>query len=349
MKIRELNEDEISKWDELVENSDDSWLFHLHAWGELIDDVFGSATYYLVAEDGNELIGVFPVTLRKKSCLKWFDSGSYGYGGFAFSPNLNEQQKKEVSTLLLAYTRELAKRNDAAWLRIRLPPLAASQLPPKRPDSNPLIEYGFQDIPSYGFMVSLENPIDSLWDNLGNKTRNIIRKAEKNGVEVSEADSRFSVDDYYALHLETCKRTGAAPFPKAYYESIAERFGKKGRQHFFIARKGSNVLAALSVGSYKSGVHYWSGASKSEALKLGCNDLLQWSAIKWAKENGYRWYDNGDVHPFSKNKKLQGIYKFKGSFGGVLTKYYKGILVYSPLKKLIADIGKKVLGNGTEL
>ena len=42
------------------------------------------------------------------------------------------------------------------------------------------------------------------------------------------------------------------------------------------------------------------------------NYLLQWSAIKWAKENGYRMYDFWGIS--ENNSKWQGITRFKKGF-----------------------------------
>ena len=42
---------------------------------------------------------------------------------------------------------------------------------------------------------------------------------------------------------------------------------------------------------FKETVIFWRGVSIDNALTLGANNFLYWSAIQWSKDNGYKIFD----------------------------------------------------------
>ena len=54
-----------ARWDEFVEASSEGTFFHLSGWRSVIETAFRHRTFYLLAERGNMVVGVLPLTLVK--------------------------------------------------------------------------------------------------------------------------------------------------------------------------------------------------------------------------------------------------------------------------------------------
>ncbi|MGC9114294.1 MAG: peptidoglycan bridge formation glycyltransferase FemA/FemB family protein [Candidatus Micrarchaeia archaeon] len=154
-----------------------------------------------------------------------------GYGGPAAVNSCHEKQN--VWSALLEKADEIALEQKADWFKVALPPLARAYLPTSGQIINPLILRGFADIPSFGYMVDLAKSEETLWNNLGNKTRNLIRKAEKEKISVRKSTEKNDLATFYRLHKENRKNTGAKPLPYSYFEEIWAKFVTKGLANFF--------------------------------------------------------------------------------------------------------------------
>ena len=65
MEIINLDNSNTPKWAEYVEKHPNSTFYHRHEWKEVIEKSFGHKTYYLMAFDNNEVIGILPMVHLK--------------------------------------------------------------------------------------------------------------------------------------------------------------------------------------------------------------------------------------------------------------------------------------------
>ena len=61
MKISELNEDKRPFWDNFVQHHPHSLPQHLSGWQEVIQNVYGYQTRYLLAEEAGKIVGILPL------------------------------------------------------------------------------------------------------------------------------------------------------------------------------------------------------------------------------------------------------------------------------------------------
>ncbi|MEM5782612.1 MAG: GNAT family N-acetyltransferase [Candidatus Aenigmatarchaeota archaeon] len=346
MQIVESTEKFRNEWDRVVLNSNDAWLFHLYDWQKCAEEVWGFKNHsFIVKSDTGETLGIFPLYFKKWKIfglldLKLFYSSVMGTGGPALVSNVLIENRKKVLDYIFKYVDRLAEEKNVDWIQVELPPLAPANLPPLRENVNPLLFHGFKDISTTSYILWLDKSIDELWANLDKKCRNAVRKAEKRGVKITKAQSLSDIKEYYNIHIENYKRTGAKPHPFKYFEFIWEVFGKKGIANFFFAEHEGEKIAALNVGVFKKSAIYWTGCSRTDYLNLRPNNILQWYAIKWAKEQGCKWYEIGEAFPGTQNRKLAGLTMFKGSFGGEIYYFYKGLKVYHKHKRILYEFYK---------
>lgn len=120
-------------------------------------------------------------------------------------------------------------------------------------------------------------------------TRRHIRTAIKSGVTVRTGGP----EDLGVLQSQlaaTARRQGFDPYPPAYYRRLWDAFGVTRQARLLVVEhEGAPVAAALLIAFgdtvlYKIGG--WGGGSAR-----GANELMHYTAMCWAREQGFRYYD----------------------------------------------------------
>ncbi len=153
-------------------------------------------------------------------------------------------------------------------------------------------------------------------------TRNLIRRAERDGVTVrASKDATKDLKHFLLLHEETRKRHGFTPYSDAFFTSQVERFGKRKECTLYLAEYQEKVISA-SIHMHCFGeTSYHHGASDSEHSKIPASYLLQWTAICDALKRGDRIYNFWGIAPITPHPiphPFSGVTLFKTGFGGTV-------------------------------
>jgi len=329
MEIEECAQIDAGQWDAAVAASDDAWLFHTAAWLEMTASVWPLENRYFAARQNGRIVGGFPLQadrptrwLRPRSAY----STKMGCSGPFVTRDLTGKGRRRVLQALNDAVLQWARSGRIESLCCWLPPLAAANLGNLR-GVNPLALLGWEDVSTHTRIVDLSRPESELWSDLSEDARYNIRKAESAGYRVERAQWPQMLDEYYRVHVETYRRTGVPPHPRAYFQGIAERIAAGGHAVLWVCldRQGGPV-AFHNCGRFAGGAVYWTGCSRSEHLEQGVNYLLVWHALRGAKADGVQAYDIGEVFPGAAGGKLHGLSVFKSKFGGQLYRLYRGEL-----------------------
>jgi lipid II:glycine glycyltransferase (peptidoglycan interpeptide bridge formation enzyme) len=182
------------------------------------------------------------------------------------------------------------------------------------------------------------------------KTRYNIRLAEKKGVTVRQG-SAAQVAIFHQLALITATRDSFGVHSFDYYQAAYTLFAPD-RCALLMAEFEGQPLAALMVFRQAQKAYYFYGASSNEYRNLMAPYLLQWAAIRWAKNQGCTHYDLWgipDADPASleaeferRNDGLWGVYRFKRGFGGQWLQSVGAYdYVYNPLLYQIYRLRRK--------
>jgi lipid II:glycine glycyltransferase (peptidoglycan interpeptide bridge formation enzyme) len=148
------------------------------------------------------------------------------------------------------------------------------------------------------------------------KTRYNIRLAERRGVEIRHGDES-GLEVFYRLYHHTAQRDGFLIRPAAYYLDVWTQFLRAGRAHLLLADVEGELTAGLMLFHFGRTAWYMYGASSNRHRKLMPNHLLQWQAMRLAKELACTRYDMwGAPDHFSEQDSMWGVYRFKVGFGG---------------------------------
>ncbi len=148
------------------------------------------------------------------------------------------------------------------------------------------------------------------------KWRYNIRLAEKKGVKV-EAGTQDTLNTIYEMYAETSARDGFLIRLLSYYREVWETMLRAEQAKIFLARVGDETVAGLILFLFGKRAWYFYGASRNTHRDLMPNHLLQWEAMRWAKQQGCTEYDFwGAPDVLEERASMYGVYKFKMGFGG---------------------------------
>lgn len=164
-------------------------------------------------------------------------------------------------------------------------------------------------------------------------TRNLIRRAEKEGVEIISGTSSELINEFLKLYKKTSKKHNFVPFSDEYIYEEIKNFN--GNARIYLAKWQNKILSSAVIVFYGHSAFYHHGANSLENNKIPAAYLLQWQVIKDAKEDGKKYYNFWGIAKDELNKKPRiqiknllrgkhpwhGLTFFKKGFGGYKTDY----------------------------
>ena len=197
------------------------------------------------------------------------------------------------------------------------------------------LKKNFVDIqPPDTSIIDLTLSEDEILSNMHSKWRYNIRLSEKKGVVIhkytrNDVNLSKKIDRFYELTKETNARDGNSSHAKSYYLDLISRSAKNLESNnaedkesplitLYIAEHEGEEIASIMTLFSKDEAIYLYGASSNHKRNLMPNHLLQWTAIKDAKNYGSKCYDFYGMSPEGKDEKhpMHGLYMFKSNFGG---------------------------------
>jgi len=150
------------------------------------------------------------------------------------------------------------------------------------------------------------------------KTRYNVRLASRRGVKVRQG-GMGDLDMLYRIYAETSLRDGFAIRDREYYRMVWGTFIEAGLAQPLIAEVESEAVAAVIPFRFHKTVYYLYGMSRGLHREKMPNHLLQWEAIRWAKQHGCTSYDFwGAPDNLDPEDRMYGVYRFKEGFGAQL-------------------------------
>jgi CelD/BcsL family acetyltransferase involved in cellulose biosynthesis len=149
-------------------------------------------------------------------------------------------------------------------------------------------------------------------------TRRAIRRAERRGVTCDVGRSQELLRDFYTLHVMTRRRHGAPIQPLLWFRQLAQCFGDD--LTIYVARRDEQILAAILTLRHKNTLVYKYGGSDRLYKSDGAMPLLFWRAIQDAHAAGVEELDLG-----RSDVENRGLVAFKDHFGARRTRlcYYR--------------------------
>lgn len=290
-----------SEWDSIVRSFSDYDVYYLSGYVKAFM-IHGDGDPFLLYYEGNGLKAIYVYMRRPTAIESVYDSVTpYGYGGVLFEGDTSDENKAAFWKEYLA-TMEQEHIVDNF---VRYHPVLRNAVPMK-PISN-VIDLGKT------IAIDLASP-DLIWENIHSKNRNMIRKAEKNGIVIEHGQGMDLFEKFIEIYNATMNKDHAEEyyyFKLSFYESIHEDLNDN--YELFYAKLEDKIIA-MSIMIFANGrMNYHLSGSDIEYRNLAPSNLLLYKAALWGCEQGFKTFHlGGGVGSGEDN-----LYKFKAAFNKV--------------------------------
>jgi lipid II:glycine glycyltransferase (peptidoglycan interpeptide bridge formation enzyme) len=198
--------------------------------------------------------------------------------------------------------------------------------------------YRFED--HLNFLIDLTQAESKLWSNIRSNARRNVRKAEAEGVEVSEIVDRAEMPSVYAV-LKAVYRRIQVPLPdESLFSAAFDTLRPKGMMRVLVARAGEQAIGALTLLIHRGVMLYWYTGTLREHSALRPADLLVWRALQLGAASGCTLFDFGGG---GRAGEAYGVRDFKAKYGGELVNFGRNICVHAPLRLAVSQAGYQVM------
>ena len=296
--IRIFSIEERNEWDEIVRSFAEYDVYYLSGYVRAFE-IHGDGEPQMFYYEDNGLRGMYVYMKRKTAIDGVYDSITpYGYGGFLLEGNQSEENLKERWA---AYVQKMKELNIVDNF-VRYHPVLANAVPMKV----------CSDVIDLGKTVAMDLTSEEvIWTNIHSKNRNMIRKAEKNGIEIKHGQGLELFDEFIKIYNATMDKDNAEEyyyFKPEFYHSIHEDL-KNNYEMFWAEYEGK--IIAMSIMIFANGrLNYHLSGSDIEYRNLAPSNLLLYKAALWGCEKGMKTFHlGGGVGSGEDN-----LYKFKIAF-----------------------------------
>src|SRR6266702_4053997 len=313
LQVIEIDARTDPRWEAFISTLPGSLIYHHPAWLEVLEEAFGYKPVNLACEDSSgQLQGILPL---------------YYLRGIFTGRRYSSLPRTPVAGPLAYNDQALAALTRAAFERVHDERGAQLQLKVSSNKLEGLVE-GVVGMPwRKTYLLKLPERPELL--HIGN-TRNhsrikwAVNKATRLGVQLCPATTERELRLWYELYLETMRRIAVPPRPYDFFEVLWQRLQPRGLMRLLLAKHYEAGCSRLLAGSlflmFGQTVIYAFAGWRREDLSLRPNDAIHWRAINDACDEGFSYYDFGEVV-----KDNQGLAEFKSKWGAEpqwLYRYY---------------------------
>jgi len=269
MRIEYLSDSHSARWDSYV-GARARAVTDLFAWRHVARESYGIASHFLLAEDNGVCAGALALyEIRHPVFGHYLATALFGTDGGLFSDS------DAARDALVAEARALAIRLKVSYLVIRTRGVELRDFQ--------------KDYHLRTALIPLDGTAEDLLARLPGKTRNQVRRGQREGFAVSSgADQVAAFHDVFHRHM---RRLGSPAHSLRYYKAIALHLGE--RAEFFVVRDGTQLVAGALlcfVNGMASNLHTVALAEYNTRCP---NYLLYWRMMEESRARGCRQMDLG--------------------------------------------------------
>jgi len=242
------------------------------------------------------------------------------YANFLYCPRGPLITSAKNFTKVLEQLIKAAKENKVDFLQIEPeidPGFIASMLLKKG-----FVKQKITTQPENTSILSLAPDESTIYSNFRKTTRQMIKKALENKVEIKSDDTLSRFDDFIKLLTETTNRQKFTSHTFSYMKQQFECFQATKQIKLYLAEKDGEILAGAIILNFAKTSTYLHAGSNSLGRNLGAAQLLVWTVIQDAKKEGNEFFDLWGIAPVDQpNHPWNGITVFKKGFGGETVTY----------------------------
>ena len=286
VRVREMADDEAAQWDAFVATCEDATFFHLSGWKPVIERSFAQRAHYLWAFRGETCCGILPLVHMRS---RLFGSSLVSlpfcvYGG---------PVARDAGALDALLDRAKGLADDLGVPTVEL-----------RSIRRVTADWACKSDLYATFVRDLPSAPDAVLTTIPRKQRAVVRKALESDLVAAFDDG---VERLQAVYAESVRNLGTPVFPRRYFRTLREVFGE--RCTVVTVSAARQVVAAVMNFEFRDTVLPYYGGGLPAARALGAADLMYYSVMRRAVEDGFKRYD------FGRSKAETGAFAFKKNWG----------------------------------
>ena len=246
-------------------------IFHEDWW---LDAATGGDYSFVEARADNKTVGRLPFQLRRRSGLMgiWTPPLTHFLG-----PGIDDSDGSSISRFLrrLEIARELICRlPQSSWQCIRC-----------HRGTSDVISFQEQSFKTYAqFTLEIApRPVQDLWQQMRNKTRNVIRRAQEQ-LRVGELEDADEFARVYEHHLTSRRIRNTLDLSAA--KRLVRAALERNRGKILAARNERGEIVAANFCAWDNTSSYYVACTRNEAAGNGATSLLLWEAVQHAAQKG---------------------------------------------------------------
>jgi lipid II:glycine glycyltransferase (peptidoglycan interpeptide bridge formation enzyme) len=327
MIVSEIKEKNI--WEGFLLNCKEKTFLDSWNWGEF-QKMMGDKIWRLGIFKNSDLISIASVIKIKAK-----------RGSFLFSPHapvLRDQIKDyrfQILDNLVEELKKIAKEEKTSFVRIS-PIWIRSKENIKVFKDLGFLEAPIHMHPELTWELDITPPEDRLLMQMRKTTRYLIRQAQKNpDVKIEKSQKLEDVKKFNKLYQATVDRHHFVPFSLDYLKNEFSAFLPDNQAVLLLGNYKEELIASAIIIFWQGIAFYHQGASSLKYPKIPVSYLLQWEAIREAKNRDCQIYNFWGIAPDDKKPHRNpfgilrgkhpwaGLTLFKTGFSGYKKEYVK--------------------------
>ncbi|GHO86423.1 lipid II:glycine glycyltransferase FemX [Dictyobacter formicarum] len=296
------------QWNDFIATSSGCNITQTYEWGELLAANKEEALHIGVINAEGQLCAAILILIARIPILPF---------PYFYAPRgpIIEDPAGHAMDILLAFVKTEAKKRHAFMLKIE-----PGILEQDKTWLEALKKQGFRTNPEarhlrHEWVLDIRPDEAELLAGMKKTWRYCVRLAVRKEVKIRSGNGPADLDIFYQLLNTTSERDNFFIYGKDFYARLLALYGEQAR--LLIAEHEGHALGAALLIVHGRWCWYMYGASSNEQRERMPNHLLQWTAFRWAKQQGC-WYYNfrGIPDQLEEEQPMWGIYVFKSGFGG---------------------------------
>lgn len=247
-------------------------VFHRWEWRDIFKKTYGYRPLYLWAHEDGAVCGIFPMFL-------WGKLGGQRLHSIPFSDVGGPCGRTPAveKALRTAMTQRVEKR-PMQWFTLNEPP---KKLEAPWHASTPFVTFELDVRTSYDELLKTK---------VHQKTRNMVVRAEREGILVHTRPAPPALSAFYPLYSKTMRRLHALPHPRLFFHSVARHLGENSV--VFLAEQPPAaqtpylaITAALWAFIHDNTLFIWANASDPKHAHASANPAVYAAALQYACEH----------------------------------------------------------------
>jgi len=305
-------------WIRVVDNSDDTWLFHDPEILSFFIKMGNSENISIIMYDKDNLpvavCPLFKTIIKHPFFIQTVTVQSLNNSGPAFISKFGKKKRRALELLMAKELLNIIKKHHCNYFSTYAPCLAKNNL---KSFVNPLINYqGFSELIRTFYYLDLKKSEHELIAAMETRTRTILsKKSTSDNFEIKSGQPGL-LNDMLQISKYSNERLGDPdePSDRVHFDFLL----KSEKFKTFIGYKFQKPFCFVVFAIYKNTGHFYlyDNVDTKNNPELGTQAI--WHAIKYARNNGIEHFDLGINRFSATDEKDDKVSKFKRGFGGTL-------------------------------